>query len=171
MRDLGSIQSPQNAFILNLGLESLHVRMAKHCENGQAVAEFLENHPKVAYVNYCGLPGDKYHALAEKYLPNGSCGVVSFGLVGGRDAERERNARGARPGDGQREWNIRGARPGDGQRERNIRAAGPAECEETRKSGNAGVNKEKAKVTIEKREAIMYNDWVDVRRRTFFAFS
>ena len=86
MRDLGSIQSPQNAFILNLGLESLHVRMAKHCENGQAVAEFLENHPKVAYVNYCGLTGDKYHALAEKYLPNGSCGVVSFGLVGGRDA-------------------------------------------------------------------------------------
>ncbi len=86
MRDLGSIQSPQNAFILNLGLESLHVRMAKHCENGQAVAEFLEKHPKVAYVNYCGLPGDKYHALAEKYLPNGSCGVVSFGLVGGRDA-------------------------------------------------------------------------------------
>ena len=86
MRDLGSIQSPQNAFILNLGLESLHVRMAKHCENGHAVAEFLENHPKVAYVNYCGLPGDKYHALAEKYLPNGSCGVVSFGLVGGRDA-------------------------------------------------------------------------------------
>ena len=86
MRDLGSIQSPQNAFILNLGLESLHVRMAKHCENGQAVAEFLENHPKVAYVNYCGLPGDKYHAPAEKYLPNGSCGVVSFGLVGGRDA-------------------------------------------------------------------------------------
>ena len=86
MRDLGSIQSPQNAFILNLGLESLNVRMAKHCENGQAVAEFLENHPKVAYVNYCGLPGDKYHALAEKYLPNGCCGVVSFGLVGGRDA-------------------------------------------------------------------------------------
>ena len=86
MRDLGSIQSPQNAFILNLGLESLHVRMANHCEKGQAVSEFLDNHPKVAYVNYCGLPGDKYHALAEKYLPNGSCGVVSFGLVGGRDA-------------------------------------------------------------------------------------
>lgn len=86
MRDLGSIQSPQNAFILNLGLESLHVRMARHCQNGQAVAEFLEKHPKVAYVNYCGLPGDKYHALADKYLPNGSCGVVSFGLVGGRDA-------------------------------------------------------------------------------------
>ena len=86
MRDLGSIQSPQNAFLLNLGLESLHVRMARHCENGQAVAEFLQNHEKVAYVNYCGLPGDKYHALAEKYLPNGSCGVVSFGLKGGREA-------------------------------------------------------------------------------------
>lgn len=86
MRDLGSIQSPQNAFLLNLGLESLHVRMARHCENGQAIAEFLQNHPKVAYVNYCGLPGDKYHALAEKYLPKGSCGVVSFGLKGGREA-------------------------------------------------------------------------------------
>ena len=86
MRDLGSIQSPQNAFLLNLGLESLHVRMARHCENGQAVAEFLETHPKVAYVNYCGLPSDKYYPLAQKYLPNGSCGVVSFGLVGGREA-------------------------------------------------------------------------------------
>lgn len=86
MRDLGSIQSPQNAFLLNLGLESLHVRMARHCENGQAIAEFLQNHPKVAYVNYCGLPGDKYHELAQKYLPNGSCGVVSFGLKGGREA-------------------------------------------------------------------------------------
>ncbi|MDD6192576.1 MAG: O-acetylhomoserine aminocarboxypropyltransferase/cysteine synthase [Lachnospiraceae bacterium] len=86
MRDLGSIQSPQNAFILNLGLESLHVRVARHCENGQAVAKYLQNHPKVAYVNYCGLPGDKYHALAQKYLPNGSCGVVSFGLKGGREA-------------------------------------------------------------------------------------
>ena len=86
MRDLGSIQSPQNAFLLNLGLESLHVRMARHCENGQAVAEFLEAHPKVAYVNYCGLPSDKYYPLAQKYLPNGSCGVVSFGLVGGREA-------------------------------------------------------------------------------------
>ena len=86
MRDLGSIQSPQNAFILNLGLESLHVRMKRHCENGQAVAEFLHDHPKVAYVNYCGLPDDPYHALAEKYLPNGSCGVVSFGLSGGREA-------------------------------------------------------------------------------------
>ena len=86
MRDLGSIQSPQNAFLLNLGLESLHVRMKRHCENGQAVAEFLHDHPKVAYVNYCGLPDDPYHALAEKYLPNGSSGVVSFGLAGGREA-------------------------------------------------------------------------------------
>ena len=86
MRDLGSIQSPQHAFYLNLGLESLHIRMARHCENGQAVAEFLEKHPKVAKVSYCGLPGDKYHALAEKYLPHGSCGVVSFELKGGRDA-------------------------------------------------------------------------------------
>lgn len=86
MRDLGSIQSPQNAFILNLGLESLHVRVARHCENGQAVAEYLQSHPKVAYVNYCGLPGDKYHTLAQKYLPDGSCGVVSFGLKGGREA-------------------------------------------------------------------------------------
>ena len=86
MRDLGSIQSPQNAFILNLGLESLHVRVKRHCENGQAVAEFLSAHPKVKYVNYCGLPGDKYYELAQKYLPNGSCGVVSFGLKGGREA-------------------------------------------------------------------------------------
>ena len=86
MRDFGAIQSPQNAFYLNLGLESLHVRMARHCENGQAAAEFLAAHPKVAHVNYCGLPGDPYHALAEKYLPNGSCGVVSFELKGGREA-------------------------------------------------------------------------------------
>ncbi|WP_411681818.1 O-acetylhomoserine aminocarboxypropyltransferase/cysteine synthase family protein [Clostridium thailandense] len=86
MRDLGSIQSPQHAFILNLGLESLHVRMPRHCENGQAVAEFLQSHPKVSYVNYCGLPGDNYYALAKKYLPKGSCGVVSFGLKGGREA-------------------------------------------------------------------------------------
>ncbi len=86
MRDFGSTQSPQSAFMLNLGLESLHVRMPRHCENGQAVAEFLNQHPKIAYVNYCGLPGDKYHKLAEKYLPNGSCGVVSFGLKGGRAA-------------------------------------------------------------------------------------
>ena len=86
MRDLGSIQSPQNAFILNLGLESLHVRMKRHCENGLAVAEYLSGHDKVAYVNYCDLPGDKYHELAKKYLPNGSCGVISFGLKGGREA-------------------------------------------------------------------------------------
>lgn len=86
MRDFGCTQSPQSAFILNLGLESLHVRMPRHCENGQAVAEFLNNHPKIAYVNYCGLPGDKYYERAQKYLPNGSCGVVSFGLKGGRTA-------------------------------------------------------------------------------------
>lgn len=86
MRDFGSIQSPQNAFILNLGLESLHVRVKRHCENGLAVAEYLDSHPKVAYVNYCSLPGDKYYELASKYLPDGSCGVVSFGLKGGREA-------------------------------------------------------------------------------------
>lgn len=86
MRDLGCIQSPQNAFILNLGLESLHVRMPRHVENGQAVAEFLEKHPKVSYVNYPGLPGNKYYETAKKYLPNGGCGVVSFELKGGRSA-------------------------------------------------------------------------------------
>ena len=86
MRDFGSIQAPQHAFYLNLGLESLHVRMPRHCENGQAVAEFLANHPKVSKVNYCGLPGDKYYEVARKYLPNGSCGVVSFELKGGRKA-------------------------------------------------------------------------------------
>ena len=84
MRDFGSIQSPQNAFILNLGLESLHVRMPKHVENGQAVAEFLSKHPKVASVTYPGLPQDKYYKIAQKYLPNGGCGVVSFCLKGGR---------------------------------------------------------------------------------------
>ncbi len=86
MRDFGAIQSPQNAFYLNLGLESLHMRMARHCENGQAVAEYLAGHDKVASVTYCGLPGDKYYALGQKYLPNGSCGVVSFDLKGGREA-------------------------------------------------------------------------------------
>ncbi len=86
MRDFGCIQSPQHAFYLNLGLESLHVRMERHCENGQAVAEYLAGHPKVTQVSYCGLPGDKYHARAEKYLPKGSCGVVSFELAGGREA-------------------------------------------------------------------------------------
>ncbi len=86
MRDLGSTQSAQNAFYLNLGLESLHVRMARHCENGQAVAEFLHDHPKVAKVSYCGLPDDPYYQRAQKYLPHGSCGVVSFELKGGRKA-------------------------------------------------------------------------------------
>ena len=86
MRDLGCIQSPQHAFILNLGLESLHVRMPKHVENGQAVAEFLQKHPKVAYVNYPGLPSSPYYERAKKYMPNGGCGVVSFGLKGGREA-------------------------------------------------------------------------------------
>ena len=86
MRDFGSIQSPQNAFLLNLGLESLHVRMARHCENGLAVAEFLNSHDKIDWVNYPSLKGDKYYELAQKYLPNGSCGVVSFGIKGGRKA-------------------------------------------------------------------------------------
>lgn len=86
MRDFGCCQSPQSAFILNLGLESLHVRMPRHVENGQAVAEFLENHPQVEYVNYPGLPSNKYYALAQKYLGNGGCGVVSFNLKGGRRA-------------------------------------------------------------------------------------
>lgn len=86
MRDLGCIQSPQNAFLLNLGLESLHVRMPRHVENGQAVAEFLQKQPQVAYVSYPGLPTDKYYETAKKYLPNGGCGVVSFELKGGRPA-------------------------------------------------------------------------------------
>lgn len=84
MRDLGSIQSPQNAFLLNLGLETLHLRMPQHCKNAQAVAEYLAQNDKVAWVNYCGLPGDKYYEQAQKYMPNGSCGVVTFGLKGGR---------------------------------------------------------------------------------------
>ena len=86
MRDLGCIQSPQNAFLLNLGLESLHVRMAKHVENGKAVAEFLASRPEVEYVSFPDLPGDKYYATAQKYLPKGGCGVVSFCLKGGRAA-------------------------------------------------------------------------------------
>ena len=85
MRDLGSIQSPENAFLLNLGLETLHLRMKRHCENAQRVAEFLQNDPRVAWVNYAGLEGNKYHALAQKYLPNGICGVIAFGLKGSRD--------------------------------------------------------------------------------------
>jgi len=92
MRDLGSIQSPQNAFYLNLGLESLHVRMQRHCENGQRVAEYLNGHEKVLHVSYCGLEGDKYHERAKKYLPHGSCGVVSFELPGRDAAERFMNA-------------------------------------------------------------------------------
>ncbi|EID85048.1 OAH/OAS sulfhydrylase [Treponema sp. JC4] len=86
MRDLGCVQSPQSAFILNLGLESLHVRMPRHVENGQAVAEFLEKQPQVASVSYPTLPSNKYYKLAQKYLPNGGCGVVSFELKGGRAA-------------------------------------------------------------------------------------
>lgn len=86
MRDFGCVQSPQNAFLLNLGLESLHVRMPKHVENGQAVAEFLAGHEKTVQVNYPGLSGDPYHELAKKYLPNGGCGVVSFEIKGGRAA-------------------------------------------------------------------------------------
>jgi O-acetylhomoserine (thiol)-lyase len=86
MRDFGSIQSPQNAFYLNLGLESLHVRMKRHCENGLAVAQFLKSHPNVTWVQYPGLEGDKYYERTMKYMPDGSCGVVSFGVKGGRDA-------------------------------------------------------------------------------------
>lgn len=85
MRDLGSIQSPQNAFLLNLGLETLHLRMPRHCENARRVAEFLNAHPKVAWVNYAGLVDNKYHELAQKYMPDGTCGVISFGLKGGRE--------------------------------------------------------------------------------------
>lgn len=85
MRDLGAIQSPENAFLLNLGLETLHLRMSRHCQNALRVAEWLESNEKVAWVSYPGLKNDKCHELAEKYLPNGSCGVLSFGLKGGRD--------------------------------------------------------------------------------------
>ena len=86
MRDFGSIQSPQNAFLLNIGLETLHLRMARHCENALKVAKFLESNPKVAWINYSDLENDKYHALQQKYLPNGSCGVMAFGIKGGRSA-------------------------------------------------------------------------------------
>ena len=85
MRDLGSIQSPQNAFLLNLGLETLHLRMPRHCENDQKVAEWLEANPQVAWVNYCGLKSSKYYELTKKYMPNGSCGVIAFGLKGTRE--------------------------------------------------------------------------------------
>lgn len=89
MRDFGAIQSPQNAFLLNLGLESLHLRMKQHCVNGQAVAEFLNEHPKIVEVRYCGLADDPYYHLGQKYLPEGSCGVVSFRVAGGRSAAEE----------------------------------------------------------------------------------
>lgn len=85
MRDLGSAQSPQNAFLLNLGLETLHLRMPRHCENAQKVAEYLQNRPEIAWVNYPGLKGNKYHERSKKYMPNGTCGVMTFGLKGGRD--------------------------------------------------------------------------------------
>ncbi|MBQ7921568.1 MAG: O-acetylhomoserine aminocarboxypropyltransferase/cysteine synthase [Clostridia bacterium] len=86
MRDLGSIQSPFDAFLLNLGLETLPLRVKQHCANAQKVAEFLHNHPKVTWVNYPGLEDNEYHALAQKYLPDGSSGVVAFGVAGGREA-------------------------------------------------------------------------------------
>lgn len=87
MRDLGSIQSPQNAFLLNIGLETLHLRVARHCENAQKVAEYLASRTdKVAWVNYPGLRGNKYYELAQKYMPGGTCGVITFGLKGGREA-------------------------------------------------------------------------------------
>ena len=85
MRDLGFTPSPNNAFLLNLGLETLHLRMKQHAQNAQKIAEFLERHPKVSWVNYPGLPSNRYYALAQKYMPNGTCGVVSFGVKGGRE--------------------------------------------------------------------------------------
>lgn len=85
MRDFGAIPSPMNCFLLNLGLETLHLRMARHCENALKVAKWLNANPKVAWVNYCGLEGDKFHSLAKKYLPKGSCGVLAFGLKGSKD--------------------------------------------------------------------------------------
>ncbi len=86
MRDLGSVQSPNEAFLLNVGLESLHLRIQRHCENAKKVAEYLENHPKIEWVKCSMLPSDSQYALAQKYMPNGTCGVVSFGVKGGRDA-------------------------------------------------------------------------------------
>ena len=85
MRDLGSIQSPQNAFLINIGLETLALRMERHCQNALEVAKYLKNHPKVTYISYPGLEGDKYYDLAKKYMPNGACGVISFGVKGGRE--------------------------------------------------------------------------------------
>lgn len=89
MRDLGSIPSPHNSFLLNIGLETLHLRVPRHCENAQKVAEYLQSREDVAWINYPGLENDKYHALAQKYMPNGTCGVISFGLKGGRQAAGE----------------------------------------------------------------------------------
>lgn len=89
MRDFGSTQSPQSAFLLNLGLESLHVRMRRHCENALEIAEFLESHEKIIWVNYAGLESSPYYNVAKKYMPNGTCGVVSFGVRGGRDAAQK----------------------------------------------------------------------------------
>ena len=86
MRDLGSIQSPQNAFYLNLGLETLPVRVERHCKNGLEIAKYLKSNPKVAWVHYADLPDDEYHDMMEKYMPNGTCGVLSFAVKGGRDA-------------------------------------------------------------------------------------
>jgi O-acetylhomoserine (thiol)-lyase len=86
MRDLGSIPAPQNSFLLNIGLETLHLRMERHCSNALAVAEYLQTHPKIGWVRYPGLPTDSNYALSQKYLPNGTCGVLSFGVMGGREA-------------------------------------------------------------------------------------
>lgn len=86
MRDLGSIQSPQNAFLLNVGLETLHLRVPRHVENAKKVAKYLKNHEKISWVSYPGLEGDKYYERAKKYMPNGTCGVISFGVLGGRKA-------------------------------------------------------------------------------------
>ena len=85
MRDLGAVQAPMNAFMLNLGLESLHLRIKRHCENADEIAKFLAQHPAISFVNHCSLPNHKHYALAQKYLPNGSCGVISFGVKGGKD--------------------------------------------------------------------------------------
>ena len=89
MRDFGSVQSPQSAYLLNLGIESLAVRMQRHCDNALKVAKYLENNNKIAWVKYCGLKSSKDYALAQKYMPNGSSGVVSFGVKGGRDAAEQ----------------------------------------------------------------------------------
>ncbi|MBQ8830201.1 MAG: O-acetylhomoserine aminocarboxypropyltransferase/cysteine synthase [Oscillospiraceae bacterium] len=89
MRDFGSTPSPHNSFLLNLGLESLHVRMQRHCENAQKIAEYLSKHPKITWVKYCGLPGDAHYEIGQKYMPNGSCGVISFGVKGGRKAAQD----------------------------------------------------------------------------------